>query len=75
MLQDAVLGWGLLKEGGLMCFDDYLWEEWDATSGVWHGHLAGVKPAVDALVGVMAEELTVVHQGYQVIVRKTSPAP
>ena len=25
VLQDAVLGWGLLKRGGLMIFDDYLW--------------------------------------------------
>ena len=27
MLADAVLSWPLLKEGGIMLFDDYLWQQ------------------------------------------------
>jgi len=27
VLQDAVLAWRLLKAGGIMAFDDYLWED------------------------------------------------
>ena len=61
VLQDAVLSWNLVKTGGLMIFDDY--EE--ATE-----HSA--KVGTDQFLSLFSASVEVVHQGYQVIVKKTS---
>jgi predicted O-methyltransferase YrrM len=68
VLQDAVLAWGLLKVGGIMVFDDYLWEPLEVV-GLGDARLRP-KEAIDAFVSVMAQELKVVHRGSQVAVRK-----
>lgn len=63
VLADAVLVWPLLKEGGLLIFDDYEWEQsWAPT----------MRPqlAVDSFVAANADFLEVVHKGYQFIVKK-----
>ena len=72
VLQDAAISWGLLKDQGLMIFDDVLWVETDPDGQrrQW-GSLNHPKPAVDAFVAVMANELEVIHRDYQVIIRKT----
>lgn len=64
VLSDAVMYWHLLKKGGLMIFDDYIWEE------------AGMKdldtpqPAIDAFLAINAHEIEVLYKGIQVIIRK-----
>ena len=64
VLTDACMAWPLLKKGGIMVFDDYLWGDMARPNHV-------PKPAIDAFVNIFIEELKVVHIGYQFIVRRT----
>jgi predicted O-methyltransferase YrrM len=63
VLTDACMAWPLLKQGGLMVFDDYLWGE---SRDILHRP----KLAVDFFVNVFAEGLGIVHIGHQFAVRK-----
>lgn len=63
VLTDACMAWPLLKPKGMMVFDDYMW-------GNPRDILHRPKPAIDAFVNIFAEEVDVVHVGYQLIVRK-----
>ena len=63
VLTDACMAWPLLKKGGIMVFDDYMWGE---PRDILHRP----KPAIDAFVNIFAEEVDMVHMGYQLIVRK-----
>ena len=63
VLTDACMAWPLLKPGGVMVFDDYLW-------GRPRDVLHRPKIAVDAFLTMFAEELKIAHMGYQVAVRK-----
>ncbi len=69
VLADAVLSWQLLKDDGILIFDDY-------TGG---GRLPSeLRPrvAIDAFITSYRNYLTVVHRDYQVIVRKRdNPCP
>lgn len=71
VLADAVLGFRLLRVGGLMAFDDYLWSE-DLPYG--KDPLRCPKPAVDAFVNLNFRKLRVVQlpANYQLYVQKTS---
>lgn len=63
VLVDAVLAFDLLKNGGLLIFDDYKWHpEWPAE----------LRPvvAVDAFIAAYRHRLIVEHLDYQVVVRK-----
>jgi predicted O-methyltransferase YrrM len=64
VLTDACMAWPLLKKGGIMVFDDYLWGDMSRPNHV-------PKPAIDAFVNIFIEELKIVHVGYQLIVRRT----
>lgn len=63
VLLDGLLAWRLLKPGGTLIFDDYLWEPERPLSG---------RPqlAIDLFREAMAEVMESVQTGYQVIVRK-----
>ncbi len=63
VLTDACMAWPLLKQGGIMVFDDYLWGE---PRDILHRP----KPAIDAFVNIFSEEVEMIHVGYQLIVRK-----
>lgn len=63
VLTDACMAWPLLKQGGIMVFDDYLWGE---SRDILHRP----KPAVDAFVNIFAESLDIVHIGHQLVVAK-----
>lgn len=63
VLTDACMAWPLLKPKGIMVFDDYLWGE---PRDILHRP----KPAIDAFVNLFAEDLNIVHVGYQLIVQK-----
>ena len=63
VLADGIYGWELLKTGGLMLFDDYLWEpdlpEYKRCQG-----------AIDLLLKQFGSKKTVLHKGYQALIRK-----
>ena len=63
VLTDACMAWALLKKGGIMVFDDYMW-------GNPRDILHRPKPAIDAFINLFAEEVDVIHLGYQAVVRK-----
>lgn len=63
VLTDACMAWPLLKPSGIMVFDDYLWGE---ARDILHRP----KPAIDAFVNLFAEEIDIIHSGYQFIIRK-----
>lgn len=66
VLSDTVLSWDLLKENGIMIFDDYLWEV---------GNLPEAERpqiAIDAFLKAYGNEITIIHQGWQIIIRRES---
>jgi predicted O-methyltransferase YrrM len=63
VLTDACMAWPLIKKGGLMVFDDYMW-------GPARDILHRPKPAIDAFTNIFAEKAEIVHVGYQLVVRK-----
>jgi predicted O-methyltransferase YrrM len=70
VLADAVLGFRLLKTGGIIAFDDYLWAE-PLPSG--KDPLRCPKPAIDAFVNLNFRKLEVLSAPlYQLYVRKLS---
>ena len=69
VLTDACMAWKLLKDGGIMVFDDYLWGGDGNTRDVLHRP----KIAVDMFVNLFAEELTFISIGYQMAIKKVKP--
>ena len=63
VLTDACMAWPLLNVGGIMVFDDYLW-------GNPRDVLHRPKAAIDAFTTLFAEELEIIHVGYQAVIRK-----
>jgi predicted O-methyltransferase YrrM len=63
VFSDAAMAWGLLKQGGIMLFDDY---EWTSKPGI----LNQPKIAVNAFLDVHADQLEVVMKNWQLAVRK-----
>jgi predicted O-methyltransferase YrrM len=64
VMADACMAWPLLKPKGLMVFDDYLWTP--NARDILHRP----KAAIDAFTNLFAEEVDIVHVGYQLVVRK-----
>ena len=63
VLEDAVLSFPLLNPGGLIIFDDYGWNGYKETN-------KNPKHAIDAFVWCNQDQLTLLHVGWQVILRK-----
>jgi hypothetical protein len=66
VMTDGVMCWELLRRGGVMVFDDYLWDQ-------VMGHLPPKKcprMAIDAFLAMFKDELLVLELGYQCIVQK-----
>jgi predicted O-methyltransferase YrrM len=63
VLTDACMAWPLLKAGGIMVFDDYLW-------GPPRDALHRPKLAIDAFINIFGEEIELRYSGYQLIVSK-----
>ncbi len=68
VLADAVLSWGLLREGGVVIFDDYGWTG-RPNGGVLPAELLP-RLAVDAFVTSYRNYLEELHRGYQVFLRR-----
>lgn len=66
-LTDAVLGWRLVKVGGLIVFDDY---DFKFPNGVDAGQ--DTKIGIDAFLKAFWKKVNILDQGHQVIVEKTS---
>ncbi len=66
-LEDAVLAWRLLKKDGLLIFDDYRRVGGTCESDTF----VSCKPSVDAFVACFEDHCQVVHNSFQLIVRKT----
>lgn len=70
VLCDAVLGFRLLKTGGVMIFDDYNWHE-----GLSHGVdlMRCPKPAIDAFTSLYWNKLRIISAPlYQIYIQKTA---
>ena len=61
---DASLSWPLLKRGGIIVFDDYLWN-------VEFPDEDRPQIAIDNFLSDFRSQLEILHKGYQVIVKKT----
>lgn len=63
VLADAVLSWPLLKEEGILIFDDYLWKR---------DYPPQMKPkiAIDAFITVYINHIEIIHRTYQVVLKK-----
>ena len=63
VLQDAVLAWRLLKPGGIIAFDDYLWED---PRGIEY------QPgwSIDTFVGIVKDDSEVLVSNAQVWLKK-----
>ena len=65
---DAAFAWMLLKEGGILIFDDYAWNCMiDPESDVLKP-----RPAIDAFLQCFADKIEVLDKDLQAIVRKIS---
>lgn len=77
VLADAVLGWGLLKTGGIIVFDDFPWPGTYYTGP--DSHLpAELLPgmAINAFMQAYRNYIDVIEYGYQVFLRKRdNPCP
>jgi hypothetical protein len=64
VMQDAVLSWYLLKDNGILIFDDYLWG--------CHTTIENQKPkmAIDSFLNAYQGHTQVLHAGWQVFVKK-----
>jgi predicted O-methyltransferase YrrM len=60
VLQDIVLSWEMLKEGGIMICDDYEWGMADDRPRI----------AIDAFMNVYKGKYTVINKGYQIAFKK-----
>lgn len=66
VLYDAVSAWFLLKAGGVLIFDDYLWEMDKPPS-------ERPQPAIDLLLASFEGRYELLSKAYQVILRKSAP--
>jgi len=64
MLEDILLAWRYLKNGGLMILDDYEWH-------VPNNPLLEPKIAIDSFLAVFSGRYELLRKEFQVIVRKT----
>jgi predicted O-methyltransferase YrrM len=63
VLEDAILSFRLLKRGGLMVFDDYEWQ-------LYEDPKLNPKLAIDAWLACFAEQYEMIHQDWQVCIKK-----
>ncbi len=63
ILTDAILCWDLLKVGGVMIFDDYLYKDFTPDQ-------ASPQVTCDFFVEIFKEEMNVLYKGYELILEK-----
>jgi predicted O-methyltransferase YrrM len=63
VFEDAVRSWPLLKNDGLLIFDDYLWKKELPVE-------SRPQVAIDAFIAAYRDYMEVVNRRYQVMIRK-----
>jgi predicted O-methyltransferase YrrM len=63
VMEDAVLCFRVLKKGGILIFDDYLWKK--------EGPISEPKMAINAFLSIYTDQIKLLHKQYQVIITKT----
>ena len=63
VILDAVLCWSLLKTGGIVIFDDYIWTK-------LHKPYFTPKPAIDSFLYLYKPQIKVIHIARQVFIQK-----
>lgn len=66
VLEDAVLSWPLLKNNGIMIFDDYLWNSYSDDPNMTP------KISVDSFLNCYKKYISVLEINHQFIIKKTS---
>ena len=64
VLSDAMLSWDILKNNGILIFDDYEWDIYPKTS------MLHPKPAIDFFMNLYKNEYKLTGKGYQVCLTK-----
>lgn len=78
VLEDAVLSWRLLKDGGIMAFDDYFWSFWSnrygSTDPNWQVDEDALRKepriAIDAFLNIFKGQYTALELRDQVWIKK-----
>lgn len=70
VLADAVLAWQLLKDGGLLIFDDYRWSGYPGAHEPPSPDELRPRLAVDAFLSANRYTVEVLRAGYQMFLRK-----
>lgn len=68
VLIDTLLAWQILRPGGILIWDDYLWM---TDSPRW----SRPQEAVDTFLHLQRRKFATLHRGYQVIVRRRAKRP
>ncbi|CAI2176953.1 7768_t:CDS:1 [Funneliformis geosporum] len=63
VLSDAVLSWNLLREGGIMIFDDYEWDYFEEETN-------NPRIAIDSFLRCYQTQIEIIYKRYQVAIRK-----
>jgi predicted O-methyltransferase YrrM len=66
VLYDSTLAVKLLNVGGIVIFDDYLWQKLEPI-------IFTPKPAIDSILNIFKDQLNILYMGYQVIAKKVDP--
>jgi predicted O-methyltransferase YrrM len=65
VIEDAILSFALLKEGGYIVFDDY-------TINKKHDYTCP-KKGIDAFLDIFSDEIKVIHSSWQIIAKRIKP--
>jgi len=68
VIQDAILGFPLLKNDGILIFDDYTWGITNENDAKYN--IVAPRPAIDAFLLFYREKIEILHINQQVIVKK-----
>jgi hypothetical protein len=63
VLNDSILAWSSLEEERILIFDDYEWQYYEQN---YHNP----KLAIDSFLACYKPQLEIIHQGYQLAVKK-----
>lgn len=63
VLDDAINAYRVAKQGGIIVFDDYMWDVYSAPQFI-------PKTGIDAFLSVYGDNVKILHTGYQLIVEK-----
>jgi predicted O-methyltransferase YrrM len=70
VLADGVLAWQVLKDGGLLIFDDYGWTGYPGPSESSTPDELRPRAAIDGFVTAFRNSMELVHRDFQLLVRK-----